>query len=170
MVVKRLPLGRLYALPECGGFGRTRGVASGTLQRLVQWTQLKTAAVASVGWARLPCVELWIVIGGIVVWMLVGTAWDMTQSARQRTGRRLAAPVRSAVAAVKRRRLLWAQGSSGKLLDRLREMTPTSVVDRLPQGWGLVPRWVARWFYATQTAHPALFSEPRPSHAAGRIS
>lgn len=52
--------------------------------------------------------------------------------------------------------MLWAGDSSGKLLDRLRDMTPTSMVDRLPQGWGLVPGWVTRWFYATQTALPIL--------------
>lgn len=100
--------------------------------------------------------ELWIAIGGIVVWTLVGVAWDMTQAARQRIGRRIAAPARSAVGAVSRRRVLLARSGSGKLLNRMREMTPPSVVSRLPQGWGLAPRWVARWFYAAQTALPVL--------------
>ncbi|WP_330348486.1 hypothetical protein [Streptomyces sp. NBC_00582] len=38
----------------------------------------------------------------------------------------------------------------------MRETIPTGVIERLPQGWGLAPKWVSRWFYAAQTALPIL--------------
>lgn len=108
------------------------------------------------GCSKLPCVELLTIAVGIVGWVLVGAVWEMTREVRRRVGHRIGPPVRSAVRTVRRRRLLWARSSSGRLLDQLREMTPTSVVYRLPQGWALVPRWVTRWFYATQVALPIL--------------
>lgn len=115
----------------------------------------ENVAVVSVGWARPSYAELWMAIGGTVVFALGWVAWDKTRAARQRTGRKIEALFLRAVGALSRRRLLLAQSGAEKLLNQTR-MVPTSVVDRLPQGWGLAPTWVVRWFYASQTALPVL--------------
>ncbi|MFJ5593221.1 hypothetical protein ACIQCG_26155 [Streptomyces noursei] len=93
-------------------------------------------------------VELLVLAAPIALWSyLPFRAW---------LRRRIAEPVRRwVVDEIRRRRRAMARKHADVLLEEARGVLPEVATDRVPQGWGLAPIWIQRWWYAAQLAVPA---------------